>query len=235
MKEGSLNSDTLERGSTGITILVVDDHPLLRQSLVDVLKKENGFKVIAEASGGEEAVKLVEELEPDLVIMDIGLPDIDGLEATRRIKSLRPDTAVLVLTIYGDEQHILGILQAGASGYLTKSVVGEDIIHAIHGIISGEMVLSSSVGQKLLVRAGRLPTKPVVLEGGEKLSPREIEIIQLTAYGLSNMDIAKELQLSVRTIKGCLANIFGKLHATSRTEAVMKAIQGGIISPDGIK
>jgi len=167
--------------------------------------------------------------------MDIGLPDIDGLEATRRIKSLRPDTAVLVLTIYGDEQHILGILQAGASGYLTKSVVGEDIIHAIHGIISGEMVLSSSVGQKLLVRAGRLPTKPVVLEGGEKLSPREIEIIQLTAYGLSNMDIAKELQLSVRTIKGCLANIFGKLHATSRTEAVMKAIQGGIISPDGIK
>jgi len=228
-------SNTPLRKSDKITILVADDHPLLRQSIRNVLEKEADFEIVAEANDGEEAVKLAIELEPDVVIMDIGMPNIDGLEATRRIKSSRPGIAVLVLTIYSDDQHVLGILQAGAAGYLTKSVFAEEVVQSIRGVVTGEMVLSPSIGARLLKQAARFPTKGVVLQDGEKLSTRELEIIKLTARGMSNRQIAEELSLSVRTVKGCLANIFSKLNVASRTEAVTTAMQAGILSIDDIK
>ncbi|MFC1912685.1 response regulator [Chloroflexota bacterium] len=223
------------RKSGKFTVLIADDHPLLRRSLKNILEQVDDYEVIAEAINGEEAVKLSIELKPDLVVMDIGMPKIDGLEATRQIKSSCPNIAVLVLTIHSDDEHIIGILKAGAAGYLTKSVYAEEVVQAIRGILAGEMVLSPDIGQKLLKKAALFPDKPILLRNGEKFSRRELMVIKLTARGMSNADIAKELQISVRTVKGCLSIIFSKFNVASRTEAVMMAMQTGLISIDDIQ
>lgn len=218
-----------------ITIILVDDHPLLRQAIRNVLDKQADFQVIAEAGDGEEAVRLAGELAPDVMIMDIGMPVMNGLEATRQIKASHPRIAVLVLTVHSDDQYVIGILQAGAAGYLTKSVFGEELVQAIRGVVAGEMVLSSSIGQRLLKHAARYPTIPVSLEAGEKLSTRELEILKLAARGMSNKDIALEVGLSLRTVKGYLADIFSKLMVGSRTEAVITSLRAGFLSLDDLE
>lgn len=217
------------------TILIADDHPLMRQSIRNTLEKEGDFEVVGEAADGKEAVRLTDELHPDLVVMDITMPVVDGLEATRQIKAVHPGIAVLVLTIHSDEQLVLNILEAGAAGYLTKSVFGEELVQAVRGLVAGEMVLSSLIGQQLLKQAARYPTRPVQLEAGEKLSAREHQIIKLAARGMSNKEIAEELHLTLRTVKGHLATIFSKLHVGSRTEAVIAGLKTGILSIEDIK
>jgi len=228
-------SAALHRNPGKVTILIADDHPLLRQSLRNILDKQTDFQVVAEACDGEEAVRLANQLEPDVVIMDIGLPKLDGLEATRQIKARHPNIVVLVLTVYGDDQHVLNILQAGAAGYLTKSVFGEEVVQAIRGVVAGGVVLSPSIAQLLLRQAARYPTKPVLLKAGEKLSTRELEVIKLVARGMSNKDIATALGLSLRTVKGYLANIFSKLGVASRTEVVISGLQTGFLTIDDIQ
>jgi len=235
MTETSSAPGTPTRKSGKIAILLADDHPLLRQALKGLLEKQVDFEVVAEAGDGEEAVRLAAELMPDVVIMDIGMPKLDGLEATRQIKASQPNIAVLVLTVHSDDQYIIGILQAGAAGYLVKSVFGEEVIQAIRGVVAGEMVFSPSIGQRLLKQAARYPTKPALLEAGEKLSIRELEILKLAARGLSNKDIAEELRLSLRTVKGHLADIFSKLRVGSRTEAVITGLRAGFLSLDDIQ
>jgi NarL family two-component system response regulator LiaR len=235
MDESRLSPGFLFGKPGKISILIADDHPLLRQSIRNVLEQESDFQVLAEAGDGEEAVKLVNEMEPDVVIMDIGMPNMDGLEATRQIKASHPQIAILVLTVHSDDEYILGILQAGAAGYLTKSVFGEEVVQAVRGIIAGDMVLSPTIGQKLLKHAARYPTKPVPLDAGERLSTRELEIIKLAARGMSNKDIAAEIGLSLRTVKGHLAEIFSKLRVGSRTEAIITGIRAGFISLDDIQ
>jgi len=217
------------------TILLADDHPLLRHSIRSVLEEEPDLQVVGEAADGEEAVQLAGELQPDVVLMDITMPKLDGLEATRRIKAAHPDIAVLVLTIHSDDQHVIGILEAGAAGYLTKSVFGEEVVQSVRGVVAGEMVLSPSIGQRLLKQAARYPTQEVHLQAGEKLSTRELEIIKLAARGMSNKNIATDLGLTVRTVKGHLANIFSKLNVGSRTEAVIVGLRVGFLSIDDIK
>ncbi len=217
-----------------ITIMLADDHPLLRQALRSVLEKQTDFEIIAEASDGEEAVRLAVELVPNVVIMDIGMPKLNGLEATRQIKARCPSIAILVLTVHDDSEHILSILEAGAAGYLTKSVFGEEVIHAVHGVVAGETVLSASISRQIIKHALRHITKPLPLGTGEKITGRELEILRLAASGIGNRDIAQRLDLSERTVKGYLAGIFSKLNVSSRTEAVICALRAGFFTLDDL-
>ena len=223
------------RQSARTKIVLADDHPLLRKALKDLLEKENDFAIVGEAGDGEEAVKLVTEASPDVVIMDISMPNLDGLQATQQIKARCPNVAVLVLTVHTDDECILEILQAGAAGYIIKSAFGDEVVQAIRAVVTGEMVLSPSIGQRLLKQAARYPTRPILLEAGEKLSTRELEVFKLTARGLSNKDIALALGIKLRTVKGHLTDIFSKLRVASRTEAVIAGLRAGFLSLDDIQ
>ena len=236
MTRTNTSSSTASRKLPSKTrIVLADDHPLLRKAIRDLLEKEPHFSIIGEAGDGEEAVRLAVELKPDVVIMDISMPNLDGLQATRQIKAHYPDIAVLVLTIHTDDESILEILKAGAAGYLLKSAFGDEVAHAVRAVATGDMVLSAPIGLRLLKQAARFPTRPVLLEAGENLSIRELEVLKLTARGLSNKDVASALNIKQRTVKGHLADIFSKLRVASRTEAVISGLQAGFLTMDDIK
>jgi len=230
MNEALSKAKSVTSETKKITIVLADDHPLVRKALRDVLEKQADFEIVAEAGDGEEAVKIATELVPDVVLMDITMPELNGIEATRQIKAKCPNIAVLVLTVHDDSEHILGILEAGAAGYLTKRVFGEEVIHAIHSVVAGETVLSAEISQQILKHAMRYATKPITIAVGEKLTVREIEILNWAAKGKSNKDIAAELNLSQATIKSYLSDIFAKLEVASRTEAVIIGLRAGILT-----
>ncbi len=229
------SSTAAKKQPTKTRIVLADDHPLLRKALRDLLEKETAFQIVGEAGDGAEAVRLAGELTPDVVIMDISMPNLDGLQATQQIKQKYPGVAVLVLTVHTDDECILDILKAGAAGYLLKSAFGDEVIHAVKAVATGDMVLSAPIGQRLLKQAARFPTRPVHLEAGEKLSARELEVLKLTARGLSNKDVASALGIKQRTVKGHLGDIFAKLRVASRTEAVIVGLQAGFLSMDDVK
>ncbi len=212
-----------------IKVLIADDHALIRQFLRSVLEQEEDITVIGEATDGEETLSLVRSLDVNIVIIDIAMPKFNGIEATRIIKKEFPDIHILVLTIYDDSEHILSILEAGASGYLTKNIIGETIPRTIRALYNGESVLTEDVMKKLLGYAVRYPSKAIDLKDGDILSIREMEILQLLSKGYGNQAIAQELSLSLNTVKRYMANIFDKLKANSRTEAVINAQRAGII------
>jgi len=234
MTELSSEFDLNRERTDNITIMLADDHPLLRQALRSVLEKKPDFEIVAEASDGEEAVRLAVELVPNVVIMDISMPKLNGLEATRQIKAKCPNIAILVLTVHDDSEHILSILEAGAAGYLTKSVFGDEVIHAVRGVVAGETVLSPSISRQIIKHALRHITKPLPLDGVEKITGRELEILRLAATGMSNKDLAQKLDLSEATVKGYLAGIFSKLNVSSRTEAVITALRAGFFTLDDL-
>ena len=211
-----------------LTVLIADDHPLVREALHRALEGEEDIEVVAEVGDGEEAVKFASELKPNVAVMDIVMPKLNGIEATRKIKEIAPDTAILILTAYDDDEYVLGLLDAGAAGYLLKSARGRDLVGAIRAIRSGESVLHPKIIAKLLKRATIAPA------GGHKaselLSERESEILKLVTSGMSNKEIAEKLFLSQRTIKAHLTNIFNKLNVASRSEAIVKGLQWGLVT-----
>jgi len=208
--------------------LIADDHPLVREALHRTLEGEKDIEVVAEAGDGEEAVKLASELKPNVAVMDIIMPKLNGIEATRKIKEIAPDTAILILTAYDDDEYVLGLLNAGADGYLLKSARGRDLVGAIRAIRSGESVLHPKIIAKLLKRATIAPA------GGHKasnlLSERESEVLKLVTLGMNNKEIAEKLFLSQRTVKAHLTNIFNKLNVASRSEAIVKGLQWGLVT-----
>lgn len=212
-----------------IKIMVVDDHPLVRMALKALIEKQPDFELVAEATDGEQAVKLAQRLAPQVVLMDITMPKLNGFEATRCIKRMYPDCRVLILTVHDDIEHITGIFEAGASGYLTKGVLGEEVITAIRSTMAGDSVLSQPVLLQML-KNFIFNVNPSGLIINEKLSPREVEILKLLAKGFMNKDIAGTLNLSLPTIKSKSMDIFNKLGASNRTEAVMRALRARIIS-----
>jgi len=213
-----------------IKLLVADDHALVREGTRRVLEQDPRMEVVGEAADGEEAVRLAALLKPDVAIMDVSMPKLDGIEATRKIKAQRPETAVLVLSAYDDDQFVFSLLEAGAAGYMLKSVQGRELIEAVHAVHAGESVLHPSVARKVLNRFVPASGKPAAKQPLEPLSDREMEVLRLAARGLSNQGIAKELVLSVRTVQGHLRHIFNKLEVSSRTEAVVHALKEGWIS-----
>jgi NarL family two-component system response regulator LiaR len=216
--------------SAGAKIILVDDHPLICQALRDILEKENDLKVIGEASNGQEAIEMALEFRPDVVIMDINMPVLSGIEATRRIKKECPCIAILILTFHTDIETIFSILQAGASGYLTKSVFGSEVVHTIRALMDGDMVLAPTVSREVLKYALQHVTKPVKIAANDKITPKELEVLSLAAKGMSNRDIGVRLGISEGTVKSYFADLFLKLNVRSRTEAIFVSLKSGILT-----
>lgn len=218
-----------------IRVLIVDDHAFVREGTRKILEQEQDMDVVGEACDGEEAVKMSGELLPHVVIMDISMPKMDGIEATKQIKEKYPKIAILILTAYDDDQFIFSLLEAGAAGYLLKSVHGRDLVEAIRAVHAGESVLHPSVARKVLNRFGKDSLKATKSkEEVEVLSDREMEVLKLVTKGLSNKEIADALCISIRTVQGHLGNIFNKLMVSSRTEAVVRALKEGWVSLNDI-
>lgn len=217
-----------------IKILIADDHAFVREGTRRILEQESDLEVVAEAGDGEETVKLASELKPDVALIDVAMPKLDGIEATRQIKALCPAVAVLVLSAYDDDQFVFGLLEAGAAGYMLKSVRGQEIVDAIRAVHAGESVLHPSVARKVLNRFASVSGKPRERKSLELLTEREMDVLKLVTKGLSNKDIADKLCLSVRTVQGHLANIFNKLRVSSRTEAVVHALKEGWVTLDDV-
>ena len=215
-----------------ITVVLADDHSVLREGMRSLLEQERDITVVGEAGNGHEAVAAVRALEPDIVLMDVVMPRLNGIEATKQIKRTNPTTAVLILSAYDDDRYVLGLLDAGAAGYLLKNATGQEVIQSIRSVHAGESVLHPAVAARLLSRAARSSPRPMPMDSEEPLTRRELEVLQLAAKGHSNKEIASDLVLSVPTVKAHLVNIFNKLGVGSRTEAVLYGLRMGWLVVD---
>lgn len=212
-----------------IRVVLADDHAVVRKGIREFLEQSGDISVVAEATDGAEAVDLVAEHQPDVAVLDIQMPGVTGIDATRRIKAEHPGVRVLVLTAYDDDPYIFALLQAGASGYILKTADSTELVHAVRAVHRGESALDPAVAQKVVqqLTSGRpLGAQATV----ETLTERELEVLRLTARGMTNKAIGQELDISDRTVQGHLANIYGKLNVSSRTEAVTEALKQGWIT-----
>ena len=210
-----------------IRILLAEDHAVVREGTRELLDREEDLEVVAEAGDGEEAVRLATSQRPDVVLMDIAMPKLDGIEATKRIKAINPAIAVLVLTAYDDDQYVFALLEAGAAGYLLKDVHTDELIKAIRAVYAGESVLHPVIARKVINRFARPTDKRREESTLDQLTERELEVLKLAAKGMTNRQIANELTLSIHTVQAHLSNIFGKLGVGSRTEAVLYGLRKG--------
>ncbi|MGW8225881.1 MAG: response regulator [Anaerolineales bacterium] len=212
-----------------IRLLLVDDHAVVRTGLRMMLEGEQDIEIVGEAESASEALNQISLLEPDVVLMDIGLPDMSGIDATREIKQLAPDIAVVALTIHEDEEYFFKMLDAGASGYVPKRAAPEELITAIRVTAQGEVYLYPSLAKLLVsdyLSQSQQPRNRATLDG---LTPREFEVLTLLADGASNLEIAEQLNISPKTVARHRENIMGKLNLHSRAELVKYAIRKGII------
>ncbi len=213
-----------------LTILVVDDHAVVRQGLRAFLEAQPDFDVVGEAESGAQAVALAGELVPDVVLMDLLMPGMDGVEATRQIRRVSPRTQVVVLTSYHEDEHIFPALRAGAISYLLKSVKMDELAEALRRAAHGEATLHPRVAARLVREVsgrGDEPPNPFT-----ELTERELEILKLIANGLSNQQIAETLVISENTVKGYVSNILSKLHLADRTQAAVLAWREGVVRRD---
>jgi DNA-binding NarL/FixJ family response regulator len=210
-----------------IHVLLADDHAVVRAGIRQFLETAEDIIIDAEANNGEAAIRLIEQNPPDVAVLDIQMPKMTGIEVTRWIRVHYPALGILILTAYDDEPYALGVLQAGANGYVLKTAKPEEIIQAVRDVYAGKSVVDAVIAQKLVAHMVHPFTTSV-----ESLSEREMEVLALVAKGLTNKLIAIQLNISSRTVQGHLAHIFDKLQASSRTEAVMRAVSLGWISQD---
>jgi two-component system, NarL family, response regulator LiaR len=213
-----------------ITILIVDDHTIVRQGVRTLLDMHPDLQVVGEAESAEEAFPLVEELVPDVVLLDLLLPGINGVEATRQIKRISPRTQIVVLTSYAEDEHIYPALRAGALSYLLKDIRPRELAESLRKAARGESVLHSQVAARMIaeVRSAKRKVPPAFAE----LTPRELEVLQLLAQGHTNIAIAEQLVLSEKTVRGYISNILSKLQMEDRTQAAVFAWQQGLMEPN---
>ncbi|MFJ9350644.1 response regulator [Streptomyces sp. NPDC101237] len=214
-------------------VVVADDQTVVREGIVMLLGLLSGVEVVGAAGDGEEAVRLVAELAPDVVLMDLRMPRCDGVEATRRIRSEYPGTQVVVLTTFADDESLFPALKAGARGYLTKDAGGDEIVRAVHSVLSGDAGLSPSIQRRLLERLSQPEPAAVATEAPDGLTGRETEVLVLIAEGLSNQEIARRLHVSTATVKTHINNLFAKTGLKDRAQAVRYAYGKGLVRPPG--
>ena len=210
-----------------IRVVLAEDHTLVRQGTRRLLEESGRVQVVAEAADGEEAVTAVDRHEPDMVIVDIGLPGVSGIEATRRIKASHPQVSIIGLTVHDEDQYVFALLEAGAAGYLLKDVEGQELLRAVEAVHAGESVLHPSITNKVLTRLATGVAGPQTTVTADALTDREHEVLELAARGLANKDIAAQLQVSARTVETHLSRVFSKLEVGSRTEAVLHGLRHG--------
>jgi two-component system, NarL family, response regulator LiaR len=217
--------------SEPITVLLVDDHALVRQGVRAFLETQSDIAVVAEAGSGEEAVQLAAEQAPDVALVDLIMPGMDGVEATRRLKARSPSTSVVVLTSYHDDEHVFPAIQAGALSYILKEVGPNELADAVRKAASGEAVLHPRVAARVVreLHGARRELEPNVFHD---LSNRELEVLKLIAEGLSNAEISGRLFISEKTTKNHVSNILGKLHLADRTQAAVYAWRQGVVRRD---
>jgi DNA-binding NarL/FixJ family response regulator len=208
-----------------IRVVLADDHPVVRSGLRALLDSLDGYEVVAEAVDGEAAVRETQLTTPDVVLMDIRMPGLDGIEATRRIRAAVPGTAVLVLTMFDDDDTVFGAMRAGAQGYLLKGAEQDEIDRAIRAVVAGEAIFSPGVAQRVL---GYFASPPAALDPFPELTSREREVLDLVAAGKRNQAIADDLFLSPKTVANHISSIFVKLAVADRSAAIVRARQGGL-------
>lgn len=209
-----------------IRVLLADDHAFVRESIRQFLEKEPDLEVIGEAADGAQMITLASQLRPDVIVADVAMPTVNGIDATKQIKIDNPSVAVLILTAYDFDQYVFALLEAGATGYLLKDICAQELIDGIYAVHRGDSVLHPAIARKITQRfrnSGRNPD----LRAPAALTDREMDVLRLAAQGKSNKEIADELCLSIRTIESHVGNIFNKLNVNSRTEAVIVALRRG--------
>ena len=209
-----------------LRVLLAEDHAVVREGTRQILERDGGLSVVGEAADGAEVVSMAESLHPDVVLLDLGLPVINGIEATRRILATDPNIRILVLSAYDDEDYVVAAIEAGVAGYLLKSAHASEVIAAIRAVASGQLVLHPAVARHVLGR--RAEAGP----GREALTPRELDVLRLAARGGRTRDIAEELAVSPRTVEASFTHIFDKLAVATRAEAIIYAASRGWISLD---
>jgi two-component system, NarL family, response regulator LiaR len=207
----------------GVSVLIADDHPVVRQGLRTFLDLQEGLTVVGEAATGAEAVAKVQDLLPEVVLMDLVMPDLDGVEAARRIREVSPSTKVIVLTSYAEDEKIFPAIKAGAAGYLLKDVEPEELANGIRRVHQGEALLHPKIAARLMREVTREKAE------AEVLTARELEVLRGLAKGLSNKAIAEELVVSEKTVKTHVSNILAKLHLADRTQAAVYALREHLV------
>jgi DNA-binding NarL/FixJ family response regulator len=215
-----------------ITVVIVDDHPVVRAGMRTALDRASDIAVVAEGAAGADALRLVAQHHPDVLVLDVNLPDISGLEVARQLRDAGATVAILVLSVHDDSQTVFGLLESGAIGYVLKDEALETLEHAVRAVARGESWLSPAVARQVVRRAVGDPPSPSV-PSLTPLTPREIEVLRLLAQGLDNAAIAEALVLTTRTVQNHVSNIYGKLGVTSRTEAALWAIRYGLAEIPG--
>src|SRR5689334_16879254 len=216
----------MPKSKNRIRLILADDHNIVRAGVRQLLESADDLQVVAEAEDGEQAQTLIEKHKPDVAVLDIQMPKASGIEVTRWVRSHLPEVGVLILTAYDDDPYVMAVLQAGANGYVLKTGQADELIQAVRDVYEGKSALDPNITRKLMASIFKGPEKKII----EPLTDRELDVLRLAAKGYTNKAIGVQLNISDRTVQGHLAHIFAKLQASSRTEAVMRAVSLGLIS-----